>query len=98
MRTSFDAWGKRRNSSWTDATTTELDAINASFTEEAYKIGFTGHEHDDEVGLINMKGRMYDAEIGRFISADPFVQAATDTQSYSRYSYVRNLTLLIIRY
>jgi len=96
MRTNFDAWGKRRNSSWTDATTTELDAINASFAEEAYKIGFTGHEHDDEVGLINMKGRMYDAEIGRFISADPFVQAATDTQSYSRYSYVRNNPLSLV--
>jgi RHS repeat-associated protein len=43
------------------------------------RLGFTGHEHDDEVGLIKMKGRLYDAEIGRFISADPHIQFVTDT-------------------
>ena len=37
-----------------------------------------------------MNGRVYDPTIGRFMSADPFIQAPTDTQSYNRYSYVRN--------
>jgi hypothetical protein len=37
-----------------------------------------------------MNGRMYDPELGRFISADPNVQFIKDTQSYNRYSYVHN--------
>jgi YD repeat-containing protein len=41
---SYDAWGKRRNNNWTDATTliTTTDTIH----------GFTGHEMMDDVGLI----------------------------------------------
>jgi hypothetical protein len=30
--------------------------------------GFTGHEHDPELGLINMRGRLYDPHIGRNVS------------------------------
>ena len=53
--------------------------------------GYTGHEHIDETSnLIHMNGRIYDSEIGRFISADPHIQAPNDTQSYNRYSYVKN--------
>ena len=51
---------------------------------------FTGHELDEEAGLINMRGRMYDPEIGRFLSADPFVQNAFMGQGLNRYSYVIN--------
>src|SRR5262249_17921488 len=35
--------------------------------------GFTGHEHDDQLGLINMKGRLYDPSHTRFITPDPIV-------------------------
>jgi len=52
--------------------------------------GFTDHEHMDSVGLIHMNGRVYDPELGRFMSADPFVQAPYNSQSYNRYSYVFN--------
>ncbi|WP_250655568.1 RHS repeat-associated core domain-containing protein [Alkalimarinus coralli] len=52
--------------------------------------GFTDHEHMDEVGLIHMNGRVYDPVIGRFLSADPYVQAPYSSQSYNRYSYVWN--------
>jgi hypothetical protein len=37
-----------------------------------------------------MNGRIYDARIARFLQADPFIQAATNTQSFNRYSYVLN--------
>jgi RHS repeat-associated protein len=30
--------------------------------------GFTGHRHDPELGLINMRGRLYDSRLGRFTS------------------------------
>ena len=38
-------------------------------TDPLTDYGFTGHEHDRETGLINMRGRMYDPRIGRFLSA-----------------------------
>jgi len=52
--------------------------------------GFTGHEHIEEVGLIHMNGRVYEQELGRFLSADPFVQSPFMTNSFNRYSYVMN--------
>jgi len=51
---------------------------------------FTGQKLDPETGLYFYNGRYYDAEIGRFISADPFVQAPYDPQNLNRYSYVIN--------
>jgi RHS repeat-associated protein len=60
-RLSYDAFGKRRNANGTDAATPP----NTS------RRGFTGHEHDDEVGLINMEAREQDPALGRFLSPDP---------------------------
>jgi hypothetical protein len=37
-----------------------------------------------------MNGRVYDPTLGRFLSADPFVENAGDAQAYNRYSYVGN--------
>ena len=52
--------------------------------------GFTGHEQLDAVGLIHMNGRVYDPQLGRFLSADPFVQDASNLQALNPYSYVQN--------
>lgn len=86
--------GKRRQSNWYSLSGSQLANTLASLEQTVLTLGYTGHEQDDEVGLINMKGRLYDPEIGRFISADPHVQAAGDTQSYNRYSYVKNNPLV----
>jgi RHS repeat-associated protein len=84
---SFDAWGQRRNSAnWNALSLTALSNFDHSRTTR----GYTGHEMLDEVGLIHMNGRIYDPRLGRFMQADPFIQAAADTQMYNRYSYVRN--------
>ena len=55
-------------------------------------LGFTGQENDgaEFANLVNMKARMYDPKLGRFLNPDPLVQAPTFTQSHNRYSYVRN--------
>ena len=83
-RFSYDAWGKRRQVNGN----LNLDIFN--FTSLRIMRGYTGHEMLDAVGLIHMGGRAYDPIIGRFISADPFVQYDNDLQSYNRYSYVLN--------
>jgi RHS repeat-associated protein len=44
----------------------------------------------NDVGIIHMGGRIYDPTLGRFLQADPFIQAPKNSQSYNRYSYVLN--------
>ncbi|MBB3059200.1 FG-GAP-like repeat-containing protein, partial [Microbulbifer rhizosphaerae] len=88
---SFDPWGQRRNAQdWTVLIAADLTGFDTSLTTR----GYTGHEMLDQVGLIHMNGRIYDARLGRFLQADPFIQAASDTQMYNRYSYVRNNPLV----
>jgi len=83
---SFDAFGKRRGSAWTGSPgPSDLSNI-ASTTRN----GFTGHEHLDNLGLVHMNGRVADPHLGRFISADPFIDGVTSSQGFNRYSYVAN--------
>lgn len=63
---------------------------NAQFTDPGVRYGFTGHAHDEFSGLIDMGGRIYDPQLGRFLSADPIVQSPANLQSHNRYSYVWN--------
>jgi len=78
---SYDPWGRRRNpNNWTDYT------VQPSLFDR----GYTGHEHLDQFGLINMNGRVYDPFLARFLSPDPFVQAPEYSQNYNRYSYAWN--------
>jgi RHS repeat-associated protein len=37
--------------------------------------GYTGHEHLNQFGLINMNARLYDPLLGRFLAPDPQVDA-----------------------
>ena len=37
-----------------------------------------------------MNGRVYDPDLGRFLSPDPYIQAPKNLQSYNRYAYVIN--------
>jgi RHS repeat-associated protein len=81
-RMSYQSFGARRKGDWRNST----DLILPKLTNR----GFTGHEHIDEMCLIHMNGRVYDQNIGRFLSPDPNIQAPYNTQSYNRYSYVLN--------
>ncbi|ALU44680.1 toxin TcdB middle/N-terminal domain-containing protein [Pseudoalteromonas rubra] len=61
-----------------------------SLFEGYMRQGFTGHEMLNEVNIIHMNGRIYDPTLGRFLQADPYIQAPQNSQSYNRYSYVLN--------
>lgn len=52
--------------------------------------GYTGHEHLQSVGIINMNGRLYDPKLHRFLQPDNNIQDPFNTQNYNRYGYVLN--------
>jgi RHS repeat-associated protein len=80
----YDAWGLRRNA----ADWSPLSSPFSGSHETAR--GYTGHEHLDRVGLIHMNGRVQDPKLGKFVSADPYIQAPYHTQSHNRLAYVMN--------
>jgi RHS repeat-associated protein len=55
-----------------------------------FTAGLTSHEHDDDLGLINMRGRVFDPAVRRFASPDPFLDNALTGGGIDRFSYVRN--------
>ena len=78
---SFDAWGNMRDpDTWTGTVT----------QQPMFDRGFTGHEHLNSFGLINMNGRMYDPVMSSFLSVDNYVQAPDFSQSFNRYAYCLN--------
>ncbi|AUX49123.1 uncharacterized protein SOCE26_106680 [Sorangium cellulosum] len=87
-RRSYDPFGQRRNPVWGER-------APASFSSETTQ-GFTGHESDDELGLVNMKGRVFDPRIGRFLTPDPIVSIPSFGQSWNPYSYVLNNPLVYV--
>jgi RHS repeat-associated protein len=74
FKAAYDPWGNRK-------------ITNSTFK---FHRGFTGHEHLPEFNLINMNGRLYDPQIGSFLSPDPFVQMPDYSQSFNRYAYCLN--------
>lgn len=81
-RLSYDPWGKRRNVNGSES--------DVEISGEKSSRGYTSHEMLDNIALVHMNGRVYDPQIGRFISADPNIDGTDDTQGYNRYAYVRN--------
>ena len=51
--------------------------------------GFTSDQVDQELGAVNMRGRMYVPALGRFITPDPIV-GSRNRQSWNAYSYALN--------
>jgi len=51
--------------------------------------GFTAHTQADDVWLVHMNGRVYDQNLGRFLSVDPVVQEGGG-RALNPYSYIQN--------
>ena len=89
-RYAYDPFGKRRLANGT------RDAAGALVIDWKPTLnwgtdrGFTGHEQLDDIGLVHMNGRIYDATLGRFLQADPQLQAPGDLQSFNCYAYCLN--------
>ena len=48
------------------------------------------HETIPEFGLINMNSRVYDPQLGVFLSPDPLMQDMENSQNFNRYAYCFN--------
>ncbi|MHB8446873.1 MAG: NHL domain-containing protein [Rudaea sp.] len=80
---SYDAFGAARNG---DMSVRPNGTLNLNDTIH----GFTKHEHADDVWLIHMGGRIYDYNLGRFLSVDPIIGNPLSSQSLNPYSYIGN--------
>jgi len=77
-RYAYDPWGARRNpDNWAEKDSRTSWLVNR---------GYTGHEHLDAFGIINMNGRVYDPLTAMFFSPDPVLDA-NNWLSYNRYEY-----------
>ena len=80
-RRSYDPFGARRNPDW---------GKPPGALTNGTALGFTGHLGDEELGLVFMRGRVYDPKLGRFLTPDPFVTRVLSGQNWNRYAYVEN--------
>jgi RHS repeat-associated protein len=81
---SYESFGLPRNPDW------KAVDVFGGIQRPLLDQGYTGHDEDREMELINMKGRIYDSKLGRFLTPDPFVDGANPTQRWNRYAYVSN--------
>lgn len=82
-RMAYDPFGKRQHIGGQFDQTGSIDASSTSR-------GFTGHEHLDELDFIHMNARVYDPDIGKFLSADPKITYVHNPQGFNRYAYTQN--------
>ena len=78
----YDPWGKQ--------IAAYTSSVLNGFTSPSSSKGYTDHESVAHMDIIHMNGRIYDANIGRFLQADPNIQAPNNLQNYNRYAYVLN--------
>ncbi len=92
-RYSYDPWGERRNpETWLGKPVT----TDAGGSDGTASRGYTGHEMLDNLELVHMNGRIYDAMLGKMLSADILVSDPANRQCFNRYGYVRNNPLAVV--
>jgi RHS repeat-associated protein len=90
QRYAYDPFGKRR---YTNGSYDEFGNVVVDWSGTlnwGTDRGFTGHEGLDDVGLVNMNGRIFDPTLGVFLQGDPLVQDPANLQNYNRYGYCFN--------
>ncbi|MGI5309460.1 RHS repeat domain-containing protein [Rheinheimera sp. WS51] len=78
----YDPWGKQYSVS--------SNSLFSTYSNPGTSKGYTGHNMVNDFEVIHMGGRTYNPHLGRFMQADPFIQAPKNFQNYNRYSYVLN--------
>ncbi|MCC6629394.1 MAG: RHS repeat-associated core domain-containing protein, partial [Chloroflexi bacterium] len=70
--------------------TDEFGAPQAGQGSSGQPFGFTGEQRDGETGLVYLRARLYDPQLGRFVQRDPVVGRGQQPQSLNRFAYVQN--------
>lgn len=83
-RNKYDPFGQRRHPNSVAYPLAQKPKTNSS-------IGFTGADAEDEFGIADFGGRVYDSRAGQFLSVDPFSDLSA--VGLNRYSYVKNSPL-----
>ncbi len=85
----YDAWG---NVTQTISNTTVCtdDFIKATLFR------YRGYIYDSETNLYYLQSRYYDPEVGRFISADGYINANGDLLGYNMYAYCSNNPVMYV--
>jgi len=65
-------------------------AVRSTTGSSGNEFTFTGEQADDEFGLIYLRARYYDPDLGRFTSRDWLPGIESIPQTLNRYPYVRN--------
>ena len=78
----YDPWGRQYSVS--------TNSLFSTYSNPGTSKGYTSHNMVNDFEVIHMGGRTYNPHLGRFMQADPFVQAPGNLQNYNRYSYVLN--------
>lgn len=68
--------------------------LSSQISETSYL--YNGEKYDEEIGLIFLRNRYYDPEIGRFISPDFILGNLKDPQSLNPYVFVRNNPISLV--
>jgi RHS repeat-associated protein len=94
VRFATDSTGSEAEEFWYEpfGSSEALASLGTGVTHPSSSIseGFTAQSQDLELNLINMKGRIYDPKIGRFLTADPLIQSSMRSESLNRYTYAWN--------
>lgn len=75
----------------TSATTPFLPADPTSANPDgSSRLGFGGHDRDNNWGLVDMLARSYSPRLGRFVSPDSLIAKQFDRRDHNPFSYVHN--------
>jgi RHS repeat-associated protein len=68
----------------------DIQSLVMSVATHSVRAGFTGQEHDEQLGVVNMGARIYEPLAGRFLSPDAVVGSGMTSQTWNAYTYVLN--------
>jgi RHS repeat-associated protein len=89
MAVRYDPWGR----------TSDIDSTNdhdgGLGIEASWTRGFTGQDHVSQFDLIHMTGRVYDPELGLFLSVDPFMSDPEAGGDLNPYLYAQGNPLTV---
>ncbi len=69
--------------------TDEFGVPTETYGSRAHTFQYTGEQRDGETGLIYLRARMYEPQLGRFLQRDPVAGLTTRPQSLNRFTYAR---------